>query len=55
MLVTSSSSVIQPNTVFIALTEDPVAEMMAWLLMAAITFVIFYMRYRWKNFNLIIK
>jgi membrane protease YdiL (CAAX protease family) len=55
LLVTSPNSVIKPSTVFLAVTEDPGSELIAWLVMAALTFLVLYWRYRWKNFKLIIK
>ena len=55
LLVTSPNSVIQPYTVFMVNNEDPQSEILAWLLMAGLTFVLFWNRYKWKNFNLLIK
>lgn len=55
LLVTSPNSVIQPYTIFLVRTEEPATEMVSWLVMAAIAFAVFFYRYRWKNFSLLIR
>jgi uncharacterized protein len=55
LLVTSPHSVLKASSVFEAKTEDPLAEIILWLVMTVITFSVFWLRYRWKNFNLIVK
>ncbi len=55
LLVTSPNGVLQTDAVFSSTSEDPVAEFITWLIMATITFIIFWRKYRWKNFNLLIK
>ncbi|HYC27939.1 MAG TPA: CPBP family intramembrane glutamic endopeptidase, partial [Chitinophagaceae bacterium] len=55
LLVTSPHSVLKAYSIFEARSENPAAEILLWLVLAVISFVIFWMRYRWKNFNLIIK
>ncbi|MBS1637499.1 MAG: CPBP family intramembrane metalloprotease [Bacteroidetes bacterium] len=55
LLVTSKNSVLQTDAVFYQKTEDPGGEIYAWLVMAAICFGILYVKYRWKNWNVIIK
>jgi membrane protease YdiL (CAAX protease family) len=55
LLVTSPNSVLQTDAIFLVKTEDPGSEIILWLILAAITFIIFWLKYRWKNFNLILK
>ncbi|MDI1355879.1 MAG: CPBP family intramembrane metalloprotease [bacterium] len=55
ILVSSPHAVIKPYSIFEAKAEDPQSEIVVWFVMAALTFGIFWMRYRWKNFKLIIK
>ncbi len=55
LLITSPNNVLKTDAIFIAQTEDPASELLAWLVLAAIAFIIFWLRYRWKNFNLILK
>jgi membrane protease YdiL (CAAX protease family) len=55
VLVCSSHSVVKTYSIFETKTEDPRQEIIAWFLMAALTFGIFLFKYRWKNFSLIIK
>jgi len=55
LLVTSPNSVLKTDAIFVASTEDPSSEFVTWAVMALITFLIFWRKYRWKNFNLLIK
>lgn len=55
ILVTQPHSVIKTYSIFEAKADDPGAEIILWFCMSAVTFTIFYVKYRWKNFNLIIK
>jgi len=55
ILVTSPHSVIKTYSLFNAKSEDPGSEIILWFCMAIVTFIIFWLIYRWKNFNLIIK
>ena len=55
VLVSSPNSVIKTYSVFETKSQDPYSEIWAWLGMATITFLIFWLKYRWKNFSLIIK
>jgi membrane protease YdiL (CAAX protease family) len=55
VLITSPHSVIKTYAIFEAKAENPMAEIVLWTCMAAVTFTIFWLIYRWKNFNLIIK
>lgn len=54
-LVSSPHSVIKTNSIFTASSDDPAAEIVLWFCMAAVTFTIFWLKFRWKNFNLILK
>lgn len=55
LLITSPNGVLKTDAIFVAKTENPGAEFLTWIIMAAITFIIFWLKYRWKNFNLLIK
>lgn len=54
-LISSPNSVIKTYSIFETKTENPAMEIIAWFCMACLTFGIFWMRYRWKNFKLILK
>lgn len=55
ILVVQPHSVIKTYSIFEAKADDPGAEIILWFCMSAVTFTIFYVKYRWKNFNLIIR
>ncbi len=55
ILVTQPNSVIKTYAIFEAKPGNPATEIIMWFCMATITFVIFKTKYRFKNFNLIIK
>ncbi len=55
LLVTSPNGVLKTDAIFLVNVENPGSEFVLWLVMAAITFTIFWLKYRWKNFNLILK
>ncbi len=55
ILVNSQDSVIKPYSVFTEKTSNPYIEIALWFCMALITFGIFWKRYRWTNFKLILK
>lgn len=55
ILVMQPHSVIKTYSIFEAKADDPGAEIILWFCMSAVTFTIFYVKYRWKNFNLIIR
>jgi hypothetical protein len=54
IMVNSSGSVLKTYSIFSSNTENAVAEIVLWFCMAMITFVVFWYKYRWKNFKLII-
>lgn len=55
LLITSPNGVLKTDAVFVTTAENPGSEFLTWLVMAALTFTIFWQKYRWKNFNLLIK
>ncbi|MDP3558682.1 MAG: CPBP family intramembrane metalloprotease [Bacteroidota bacterium] len=55
VLINEPNSVIKTYSVFEAKTSDPYAEIVLWFCMALITFAIFWLKYRWTNFKLILK
>jgi uncharacterized protein len=55
LLVTSKESVLKTYSVFEVKSEEPVAEIILTLVMIVLASGIFWYKYRWKNFNLIIK
>lgn len=55
VLVSSPNSVIKTYSIFETKSEDPYTEIWVWLGMATVTFIIFWLKYRWKNFSLILK
>lgn len=55
ILISTPTSVIKTYSVFEASKGDAYSEMLLWCVMSLLTFVIFWMRYKWKNFSLIIK
>jgi uncharacterized protein len=55
VLVSSPHGVIKTYSLFQTKAEDPYAEVITWFILAFITFMIFFMKYRWKNFNILVK
>jgi uncharacterized protein len=55
LLVTTPNTVIKTDAIFSTTIENPPAELLSWFVMAGFTFIIFWLKYRWKNFNLLIK
>jgi membrane protease YdiL (CAAX protease family) len=55
ILVTSSHSVVKTYSLFETSQEDPYTEIMVWAILATLTFLVFWKKYKWSNFNLIIK
>ncbi|MBI2722964.1 MAG: CPBP family intramembrane metalloprotease [Bacteroidetes bacterium] len=55
LLVTSPTGVLKTDSVFLVHSDDPASELLLWVGMATITFIIFWLIYKWKNFNLILK
>jgi membrane protease YdiL (CAAX protease family) len=55
LLITTPNGVLKTDAIFLVNTQNPGTEFILWLIMAAVTFIIFWLKYRWKNFNLILK
>ncbi len=55
LLITSPNSVLKTDAIFLVKSENPGSEIILWLILATITFTIFWLKYKWKNFNLILK
>lgn len=55
LLITSPNGVLKTDAIFVASSENPGSEFITWFVMALLTFIIFWQKYRWKNFNLLIK
>lgn len=55
LLITSPNGVLKTDAIFVSSSENPGAEFITWTVMALLTFIIFWQKYRWKNFNLLIK
>lgn len=55
LLITSPNGVLQTDAIFESRSDNPAQEFLLWIIMAAITFTIFWLKYRWKNFNLMVK
>lgn len=55
LLVTSPKGVLQTDAIFLVKTSDPIMEVVVSVVMFAITFFVFFRKYRWTNFKLILK
>ncbi len=55
LLVTSPNGVLKTDSIFAVSAENPAGELFTWLIIASLTFIIFWRKYRWKNFTLLIK
>ncbi len=55
LLVTSPNAVIKTDAIFFTNNENPAAEIVLWLCMSIVSFIIFWLKYRWKNANLLVK
>ncbi len=55
ILISVPGSVLRTYSVFETKSGDPRSEIVLWFCMALVSFMIFWWRYRWKNFKLIIK
>lgn len=55
ILINSQTSVIKTYSIFESTTENPFSEIIIWFGMAVLCFAIFKLKYKWKNFSLIIK
>jgi uncharacterized protein len=55
LLITSPNAVIKTDAIFFTNNENPAAEIVLWLCMSIASFIIFWLKYRWKNTNLLVK
>lgn len=55
LMVSTPDSVLKPYSILETKNENPYIEMICWFFMASLTFLIFMIKYKWKNFNLLIK
>ena len=55
VMINEPNSVIKTYSIFEAKTSNPYAEIVLWFCLAFITFAVFWMKYRWTNFKLILK
>ncbi len=55
IMVNSSDSVLKTYSIFESNSSDAGSELLLWTVMASVTLFIFWRKYRWKNFNLIIR
>ncbi len=55
LLINDKNSVIKTYALFDTASASADAEFIMWAIMAAVTFAVFWFRYRWKNFKLVIK
>lgn len=55
LLLCSKSSVLQTDAIFYTSAENPGAEFLAWVLMAAVCFFILYKKYKLSNWKLLMK
>lgn len=54
VLINSENSVIKTYSIFEQKTSNPHNEIIVWFFMALITFAIFWFKYRWTNFKLLL-
>ncbi|MBL7920081.1 MAG: CPBP family intramembrane metalloprotease [Bacteroidia bacterium] len=55
LLVTSPTGVLKTDAIFLVKSDDPGVEFVIFIILALITFFIFWRKYRWTNFKLILK
>jgi uncharacterized protein len=55
ILISSPNSVIKTYSFFEIGSENPQLEMLAWGVMATLSFVVFSKKYAWKNYSLLIR
>ena len=55
LTVTSQTAVLKTDAIFYAKSEDPGAELLISFCSIIVVFVVFWMRFRWKDFSLLIK
>lgn len=55
LTVTSQTAVLKTDAIFYAKSEDPGAELLIAFCSIIVVFVVFWFRFRWKDFSLLIK
>ena len=55
LLICSKNSVLQTDAIFYTTVENPIGEFITWLIMAAICFFIFFKKYKFSNWKLLIR
>ena len=55
LLVSTPDSVLKPYSILETTNENPYLELICWFFMAGLTFLVFVKKYKWNNFNLLIK
>jgi len=55
LLVSTPDSVLKPYSILETKNENPYLELICWFFMAGLTFLVFVKKYKWNNFNLLIK
>lgn len=55
ILVSTPHSVVKTYSLFETQSENVISEILLWLVMASICFMVFKFKYRWTNFKLIVK
>ena len=55
LLVSTRDSVLKPYSILETKNENPYLELICWFFMAGLTFLVFVKKYKWNNFNLLIK
>lgn len=55
LTVTSQAAVLKTDAIFYAKSEDPGAELLMSFCSIIVVFVVFWMKFKWKDFSLLIK
>ncbi|MBA3680592.1 MAG: CPBP family intramembrane metalloprotease [Bacteroidetes bacterium] len=55
LLVTTPNGTLRTDAIFLTQTQDPKSEFILFIVLAIITFAVFWFKYRWTNFKLILK
>jgi uncharacterized protein len=55
LTVTSQTAVLKTDAIFYAKSEDPGAELLIAFCSIIVVFVVFWMRFKWKDFSLLVK
>jgi len=55
ILISTPNSVIKTYSFFEINSENPQLEMLSWVVMATLSFIVFSKKYQWKNYSLLIR